>query len=202
MSHSPQPLSLDADALLGDRPFTHPNLTLQDLRTLHQSVCRLRAALHANVFAGDGPMTTWSWDDDRGNSQRIFVRDGVNLRALPRLYVVGFFGQRRPDADRLRMEGVDQALVDDMAHEHSKIVCYYTAALDSGEYGNMVLSSCDSARDEWNGSLRHATAVRELAPRYYRSVRLHNGLLEDGLLSAAVPVINVTKYFDYGHERD
>jgi hypothetical protein len=198
----PDVAALTARTVLAERPFTHPDRTFDDLRVLNRSLARLRAALHANLLQGDGPMTHHSWDDELGNRQRIIVRAGMEIQALPTLWLVGFFGQRRADADRLRMDGVDQALVDDMANEHGKIVCYYTAALENGQYGNMVLSSCDSARDRWNGAVRHARAVRELAPLYYRSVRLHNGVLEGGIAGAQGPALTVTKYFDYGSQAE
>jgi len=192
--------TLDAQTLLADRPFTHPDRTFDDLRTLNRSLARLRAALHTGILRGDDPMVSWSWDDEAGNTQRIYARTGINLRELPKLYLVGFFGQRRPDADRVRMDGVDDALIEDMSKNHGQIVVYYTALLENGQYGNMVLSTSDDARGEWNNAVRHAQAVRELAPFYYRSVRLHNGHLSGGLLSADGVMLTVTKYFDYGQQ--
>lgn len=198
MAVKPETCTLDAATLLAERPFTHPARTYDDLLALNRALARLRAVLHSDLPHGIGAMQSCEWDDDQGNHQRILVRAGLNLRTLPMLYLVGFFGQRRATADRERMDTTDQVLVEEMAGAHSEIVCYYTAALESGEYGNMVLSTCESARDEWNASPNHTRAARELAPRYYRTIRLHNGVLDGGLRSAQGPALTVTKYYDYG----
>lgn len=198
MTSSQLDATLDAETLLEDRPFTHPARSLDDLRALNQALGRLRAALHSGLLAGDGPIHRWAFVDELELSQRIIVRSGWVIQSLPRLYLVGFFGQRRADADVQQMTDVDDHMVEEMAHRHDKIVAYYTAALPNGQYGNMVLSVSDDARDLWNHGPRHAQAVRELAPPYYRSIRLHNGLLEGGLRCTQGPQLTVTKYYDYG----
>jgi len=40
---------------------------------------------------------------------------------------------------------------------------------------------------------------RELAPRYYVTIRLHNGLLPCGLASSQM-ILNATKYYDFQSE--
>lgn len=189
---------LDARSVLDERPFTHPERTVDDLRALNLALSRLRAALLSGLLQGDGPMQQWHFDDEQGLHQRVIVRSGHNLRTLPQMFLVGFFGQRRESADVAHMSGVDDQMVEEMGRHHEKIVAYYTAQLPNGQFGNLVLSVADGARDEWNQGPRHAHAVRELAPAYYRSIRLHNGLLEGSLLCHKGPMLTVTKYYDFG----
>lgn len=189
---------LDAHTLLADRPFTHPDRSRDDLRILLRSVAAIRTALAGAPPPDDNPMAMFNWQSDAGAPCRLYVRRGVALAELPLLWLVGFFGTRRENAGRSHMDRIDDALIEEMAHRHLHIVCYCTALLEDGQFGNLVLSTSDDARLLWNSAPLHAQAVRDDAPPFYRSVRLHNGHFAAGLLDPNGPALTVTKYLDYG----
>lgn len=193
-------LSLAREQILSDRPFTDPNSSSADLRALNRSVCRLRAALHAGLLRplplGSNRLLGYAWEDDADLEQRILLRAGVDLRQIAPLVLVGFFGQRRRDGDRAAITAMDTTLVEDFAG-HTGLLCYYTSALPNGDYANLVLCASEGAKAHWNSSPDHVRAVRELSPRYYQSIRLHNGRLEHGLGCSGGPQLTLTKYYDY-----
>jgi hypothetical protein len=51
----------------------------------------------------------------------------------------------------------------------------------------------------WHRDRVHAVAVA-LAPRHYRAVRLHRGTIGGALLGRGHPVIERTRYFDFGQQ--
>ena len=180
-----------------DRPFTSPALTTQDSTAMQQALALLRTELskaEQQPLQAAAPQTFWL--ETEGRTHRLIVNNVQALLALPHLIMVGFFGQRRHDADPAAVMDIDQALVDEL-REHAGIIAYCTCELPDGDYGNLVLFSYPEAKEHWLVSDRHAKAVRTLAPKYYYSVRLHNGFIPGGLLGEGVPVIERTKYYDY-----
>jgi hypothetical protein len=136
------------------------------------------------------------WVEISERKHRFIFSDGKALLTLPRLVLVGFFGQRRRDADGAPINHVDGELMVELA-EHPGMLSYCTLVLENGDYGNVVLFASEEAKLHWSTSERHSYAVRALAPKYYESVRLHNGWVPGGLLSGNVPVVERTKYLDY-----
>ncbi len=73
-------------------------------------------------------------------------------------------------------------------------------ALISGNYSNLVLFAHEDAKVRWSRSKAHHQAVSALAPNYYRSIRLYNGILPQGIRHSASLRLGRVKYFDYGHD--
>lgn len=188
--------TLDAAAILPERPFSHPNHTLADLRVLDRCLSRLRAALHTPLLRPEGDLLLYEWQDDAGLGQRIILRQGVELRSYLDVAVVGFFGQRRTAAAPGPIQDLDHELMLALA-DYEEVLCYFTSQLESGDYGNLVLFADEAAKTRWNQHPRHALAAREVAPAYYHSVRLHNGYLGGGILCCDGPILTSTKYYDY-----
>jgi hypothetical protein len=70
--------------------------------------------------------------------------------------------------------------------------------LADGNWANLVLHNVAEDRETWRASETHARAARELSPLYYRTVRIHNGVLPDGVMGNRSMVVERTKYWDYG----
>lgn len=124
----------------------------------------------------------------------------LNRQALlesPALAAVGFFGQRWPQADATLMDGVDGELIAEM-HAFPGMYSYSSLELPDGNWANLVLLQHVQSGRNWRESARHAHAAYQIAPRYYRSIRLHNALLPAGLAGPA-PALARTTYYDFRH---
>ena len=80
---------------------------------------------------------------------------------------------------------------------HPGILSYSSLEFADGDWGNLILLDGDAAAEQWRDGERHAYAARELAPRHYRDVRLHRGVLPDGVRGTGQPILRRTKYYDY-----
>ena len=96
------------------------------------------------------------------------------------------------------MAKVDADLVAEL-RQHPHMLCYCSIETGDGNWHNLVLMSDDEAIGHWRDSHRHAWAVDSLTPRFYRHIRLHNGVLPCGLASERI-VLTSTKYYDYEGE--
>jgi len=188
---------LSASDQLADRPFTNPELTWQDQQALQAAVEQLRRLLtFPQVLHGCGLAEQIHWVTEQERQHRFVMVDSASLLALTHCVLVGFFGTRRVNAVAEQVNELDGELLQEVLG-HSGLLCYCSLHLENGEYGNLVLFCDERAKLHWATSQRHLFAARELSPKYYEYVRLHNGHLPGGLLAGSAPVIERTKYLDY-----
>jgi hypothetical protein len=179
-----------------NRAFTDPQYNAADLAALAQMAARLRWVLAAEDLAAPPEPLVLNFPEPDGRPHRVVVAhlpDGPAAQPLP---FVGFFGQKRPEAALLSLSDVDDKLIAEFP-QHPDVLTYSSIELADGNWGNLVLLRSEAAREHWRISELHAYAVRELAPPYYATIRLHNGLLPAGLASEHAPVLLRTKYYDY-----
>src|SRR5262245_5545605 len=182
------------------RPFAHPHHNADDVAALDTIAEHLRQFLTDH----DGPAALVPYHPyERRSPQGLHLRIVVNqpeaLRAARDLHLVGFFGKRRPvvppdvetDKDVIDLEMIAEF------PQYPGVLAYCSMALDSADFGNLVLIERPETKEHWSTSPRHAVASRWSAPRYYTTVRLHNGLLPSGLFSGHALVLLRTKYYDY-----
>jgi hypothetical protein len=188
---------LAASELLPDRPFTNPEHTWDDARAIDFVLERLRALVHQppppNMHA---PVQQTYWLKAEGRTHRLILCDAASLRTASRLTLVGFFGQRRPDVDPTPVNQIDSELIGELG-DHPGLLSYCSLLMENGDYGNIVLFVSEEAKYHWATSNRHAYAVRVISPKYYATVRLHNGIVPGGLAAGVAPVFESTKYLDY-----
>lgn len=183
--------SLSAAEILTDRPFTDPAYTAQDLATITFALQQVRT-----LASQPHQATQLQWLEITERKHRFILIDHQALITLSNLILVGFFGQRRRDADVDVVNRVDGDLVAELT-EHEGLLSYCTLLLENGDYGNVVLFASEEAKLHWSTSERHSYAARTLSPKFYESVRLHNGYIPGGLYSGQPPVVERTKYLDY-----
>ncbi len=131
-----------------------------------------------------------------GCPHRVVICNWADLKTDTTLAVVGFFGQRRPDADELRTHMADSVLLQEFV-EHPDLLSYSSLQLPSGQWGNLVLFRRPEGLQHWSRSRFHAQAAQEISPHYYFSIRLHNGVLVGGLFGGQPIRLVRTKYYDY-----
>lgn len=192
---------LDTSELVPDRPFTNPEHNPDDLAMLEYMAKRLRYVLNQPDAVRHYPRPFVLYLPESGGLRlRLAITnpDGL-LSNKDDLLVVGFCGQKRPEAERSQVEAVDIELVSEFL-QHPYLLSYCSLELKCGNWCNLVLFSHSVGLRHWATSRRHAYAALELAPNYYLSIRLHNGQLPGGLMSGHKIRLTRTKYFDYRGE--
>jgi hypothetical protein len=191
---------LSVEQRLLEKPFTHPAFIPLEKRLLRYMLWRLHGLLETcywqknpNVVA---PVVQTMVESD-GRHHRMVVIGSDCLRQTKGLSVVGFFGQRRFDADDEAAAVRDGMLFDEM-HKHEGLLSYSSLELTNGDYGNCVVFRDEASKNNWGHSEVHRHAVQVLSPNYYHSIRLYNGVLPDTIMGEHLLELTVVRYFDYG----
>ena len=179
------------------RAFTDPGESAPDLA----AAARMLAEIQHQVRHGEPvPARTRPLVAERreagGRLHRAILFDPRRLGDGRDLVWVGFFGVKRREVDSAPLTKMDEELIQELP-AHPDILSYSSLELDDGDWGNLILLDGDEAREHWRNGARHAYATRELAPRQYLYVRLHQGILPGGACAGRAPVLRRTKYFDY-----
>jgi hypothetical protein len=177
------------------RGFTDPAQTTRDLATVGLMLDNIRRQVSAGTLPGPGPLVLAGHETD-GRAHRAIVCDARRLGDGRDLTWVGFFGVKRRDVDSAPLTVRDEELIQEFPG-HPGILSYSSLELGHGDWGNLILLDGDAAREHWRVSERHAHAARELAPRHYTDVRLHQGILPGGARAGGEAVLRRTKYYDY-----
>ena len=163
------------------------NYLLHDLRVL------IRRAQKGEIELTPQQVITW---EVHGLQRRTVTCDPAALRLRNDVQVVGFFGDRRIDADQHSIDTSEFDLIDEFVY-YPGIMSYSSVELVDHYWANLVVHHRPEDREEWRGSAIHVRAVDEVAPRAYHSVRIHNGHIRGGVCGSATVVIEMTKYWDY-----
>jgi hypothetical protein len=181
------------------RGFTAPAHTAGDLAAVGRMLARLRGEiLGGGLEPGPRPLALAAREPD-GRAHRAIVCDEHRLGDGRDLTWIGFFAEKRRDRDPTPLTVVDDELIGEFP-AHPGVLSYSSLELADGDWGNLILLDGDAAREQWRVSERHAYAARELAPRHYVHVRVHQGVLPGGVLGWRAPVLRRTKYYDYRGE--
>ena len=189
-------IQLDTAEMLADRPFTDPVDSLQDVVTLQYMIERLgQIVLQPGVVPEyPRPFVLYATEaEDRYH--RMAVSRLEPLLTTENLYVVGFFGKKRPEADRGPINGIDEDLIAEFP-QHPHLLTYSTMQLPCGNSCNLVLFSKLLGLAHWAKSSTHTRAMT-LSPAYYSHIRLHNAMLPEGVKSYNQLTLQRTKYFDF-----
>lgn len=179
------------------RDFADPEQIPNDVNTLRymtDQVCLFLRNPH--LYAGQTRPIIIHRPDTVKWVYRMVIPDPEWLLSLTEIAFVGFLGKRREDADLALGNEFDEILVGEIP-EHPGLLCYSTMALMCGNFCNLVLFADETIKDNWSRSKAHAQAVGRLAPDYYLSVRLYNGILPKGVGGSQSLYLTKVKYFDY-----
>ena len=134
--------------------------------------------------------------DPQGRTFRIYYVRSSLLFELTDIAVVGFFGIKRPDADIRPLVRADKRFEEEFPR-HPGLLSLSTVRLPDGNFANLVLFTDPTAKDGWNRSPIHRDTVARISPPYYRSIRLSNGTLPDGVSDPTTLRLEKVKYIDY-----
>ena len=192
---------LAANQTVARRPFTAVSLYQRDGGTLGYMLEDLRALL-ARMATGD--MTVIPYQSNEwlvhGLKRRVIVANAMGLHNRRAVCVVGFFGERHLEQDHTPLEEANAEIVLEFRN-FPGILSYSSMELPDGNWANLVLHDIPEVREYWRASERHARAAQELSPKYYQTVRIHNGTLAGGVMSGRTISIERTKYWDYRYPK-
>jgi hypothetical protein len=137
------------------------------------------------------------FEEAAGRCHRLALSKPDELLQPRDIVVVGFCGTKWPAASRGPLDAVDQELLEEFVF-HPHLLSYSSLQIDDDNWRNLVLFSQPQGIGHWAISDKHAVAVRDLAPSYYRHIRLHNGVWPRGPMANNPIRLTRTKYYDYG----
>lgn len=176
------------------RPFTSPDLNVADHAVLSFMLEDLKALLASAVPAEPYKPIEWIV---HGRKRRTIVCDPLALDSAGiDISVVGFFGERNGERDGTALEEANAEIVLEFRN-YPGILSYSSMELHDGNWANLVLHDKPDTREYWRAGRRHAEAAEKLSPLYYRTVRIHNGVLPQGLRGGQEIRIDSTKYWDF-----
>jgi hypothetical protein len=189
---------LRAQERLPARPFTDPERTLADAAVMDRMLQRLRRK------ARSWPSWRTSFEvlehTRAGCRHWLVVPDTPALGRAKDVTAVGFFGDLRPGMDHSAIYQLEGDVVARLGlYAPVGLLGYYDAELAPAEHGNLVLFATRDVPPAWLHDRVHAAAVAT-APRHYRVVRLHRGMIRGALLGRGHLVIQRTRYFDFDQQ--
>ena len=189
---------LAAAERLPARPFTDPERTTADAAVMDRMLQRLRREARS--------WPSWQTSAELLKHARTGCRDWLVVPNAPALAgahdvtVVGFFGDLRPGMDHSAIYQLEADVVARLGrYAPAGLLGYYDAEIAPALHGNLVLFGTGEVPPEWHRDRVHAAAVAS-APRHYRVVRLHRGMIRGALLGRGHLVIRRTRYIDFGQQ--
>lgn len=182
-----------------NRPFTNPEHSRADSAVINYMRWQLHHVLSQSNIGPEHPLARELYiqmlQEVNGRFHRIVILERAPLLTDAELTFVGFFGQRRFEANPALLQDVDTELIQEFLN-HPHVLSYCSLELADNNWANIVILRNADGIQHWRASRKHAYAARELAPQYYTGIRLHNGILPNGLASPYLVLLH-TKYYDF-----
>ena len=160
-----EPAILSANELVPGRPFSDPQHGREDLQIMRSMAQQLvdiyDDPVVCDFIPGSRPVCQ---SDKQGRFFRIYYIQPGLLFELHKLTVVGFFGQKRSNANIKPLLEADKKL-EETFHAHPGLLSLSTVRLPDGDFANLVLFTSSEAKDNWNYSPLHYDLVAKVSPR-------------------------------------
>lgn len=190
-------IALHPTELVPGRPFTHPQRVSVHQKILQFMLEQISQLLEYQSLVGCQEHVVHFQRLEKGQwFHRLVLAKPEKLTEGGPLTLVGFFGDRLPEADIDFAHELDRILVSEI-DQHPGLYSYSTMLLADGNYANLVVFNCPEARANWSTSRAHGQAVNELSPAYYANVSIYNARLTQGLRRIAGLQIVRAKYYDF-----
>ena len=173
----------------------------RDTIILRYMARRLHLTLH-HLTSSSGvwrtPPIVYSLQERRGRTHRIAIYQPWELLIKTPLSFVGFLSrkQRQLPLSLLKaIERVDKQMVEELA-DTPGILSYTSLELAHGEWCNLVVLDDAKTKASITSRKIHKNAAYNLAPAYYEWIRLHHGILPEGLDHMEMH-LQKTKYYTF-----
>lgn len=190
-------IELDANQKVEGHRFSDVEHTRGDLATMRKMAHQLADTYEdpkvCDFTLRNGPVCQ---SDPQGRHFRIYYIQPDRLFSTHNLAVVGFLGEKRPNADIRPLLKADR-LFEEEFRNHPDLLSLSTVRVANGNFGNLVVFSQPAAISKWNNSDVHRKLVAEISPPYYLTIRLNNGWLPQGVEDPDGLWIERVKYIDY-----
>jgi hypothetical protein len=140
----------------------------------------------------------YSLEDCHQRKQRISLYKPQELLLSRRLSFVGFVSGRQSAlcASILNeVERIDELMVAELVNI-AGIFSYSSLEVRPGRWYNLVIFHDAETKVHLKNSHTHTYAAYQLAPQYYAWIRLHNGIMPDGLAQQEL-LLQSTKYYTF-----
>jgi hypothetical protein len=156
----------------------------RDIIVLKYMAQEIRKVLHGmeQPLASSLPLS-YSLDVRHHHQQRVIIYDPEVLLRSTTLSFVGFVSGKQkavdPSIDK-EMQKVDALLTKELVSAPG-LLCYSSLELRPGKWYNLVLLANFNLKTHLRNSPTHCYGAYQLAARYYEWIRLHSGIMIDGL---------------------
>lgn len=163
--------------------------------------------IHLTIRQLDQPVPVsrpllYSLQERHGRTHRIAIYKQQELVHRDTLTFVGFISRRRKPLHGFivdEIQNVDQQLLVELLNAPG-ILSYSSLELRNGDWCNLVLLSDAEARRHIRSTPIHRYAAYSLADSYYEWIRLHNGIMPEGLDHTEM-LLQKTKYYFFQEPR-
>jgi hypothetical protein len=131
-------------------------------------------------------------------THRIAIYSPQALLLKNKLDFVGFISRKLQPGDSQVIEeirAVDKKLIIELMNTPG-LMSYSSLELRDGRWCNLVLFSGSETKTHLKESDTHKYAAYQLSPRYYDWVRLHHGIMPDGLARNEL-LLQKTKFYQF-----
>jgi hypothetical protein len=139
-----------------------------------------------------------------GRTHRIAIYQAEKLRLQEPFSFVGFLSARQKPLRPSIIQAIQQAdkkLVEELVGAPG-VLSYSSFELRNGNWCNLVLLSHADAKMSIKASETHKYAAYHLAHSYYEWIRLHNGVMPEGLDHMEMQLLKTNYYtFQPGQQR-
>jgi hypothetical protein len=173
------------------------NKGARDLIVLRYMVQKVRMVLHTmeQPVAVSSPLS-YSLEVRHNRQQRIILYDPQVLLRNTSLSFVGFVSGKQkivdPSIDN-EMQRIDALLTKELVNAPG-LLCYSSLELRTDKWYNLVLLADFNIKTHLKNSAIHCYGAYQLAARYYEWIRLHSGIIADGLKRNTL-LLQKTKYY-------
>ena len=180
-----------------NKPFTDLSHSAEDLARLKRMAQQLVDFYETSEYRiSSKSKVPVHRSGSEGSEFKIYYIQPQQLFRLKNLSVVGFFGHRRKNADIAPLVQADKQF-EKVFSNFEGLLSLSTARLPSGDFANLVLFTDNEAKDQWHFNPLHYDTVAKISPPYYKSIRLNNGILPEGVRSPNLLRLTKVRYLDY-----
>ena len=198
----------------GKNMYQHAGLLKQDMPDNHlyadvtkgkldlMILRHMARRLHLTLYQLEAPVSApqpllYKLQERHGRTHRIVIYKYQELLLKRRLTFVGFISgkQKHLHASVIyAIQMVDRKLVQELV-DIPGILSYSSLELRNGDWCNLVILSDANAKKQLKNTETHAYAAYELANNYYEWIRLHNGIMPQGLDHTEMVLQRTRRYF-------